>query len=83
MRTLNNNLIKPYITKRELEIIELIAYEFSTKEIAQKLFIGFETVKTHRKNIQIKLDVKNVAGIVREAFRRELLSFNNPLNIAS
>ena len=65
--------IKPLISPREQEILHLIAYEHSTKEIAAKLFISFETVNTHRKNIMVKLDVKNTAGMVRVAFQRNLL----------
>ena len=83
MITLNHNNSKQLLSKRELQIVELIAYEHSTKDIADQLYIGFETVKTHRKNIQSKLDVKNVAGIVREAFLRRLINFDKKLTIAS
>lgn len=61
------------ITGRESQIIELLVNEFSTKEIARELNISFETVKTHRNNIRIKLGVKNVAGVVREAFYLKLV----------
>ncbi len=61
------------ITNREREIIHLLAYEHTTKEIANKLFISLETVKSHRKNILQKLEVKNVAGIVRVAFQKNLI----------
>jgi DNA-binding CsgD family transcriptional regulator len=83
MITLNHKNSKQLLSKRELEIVELIAYEHSTKEIANLLYIGFETVKTHRKNIQSKLNVKNAAGIVRAAFQNNLLETNAKLNIAS
>lgn len=56
------------LTKREQEILELIAYEYSTKEIAAKLFIGFQTVISHRKSLLKKLNVKNTAGLVRKAY---------------
>ena len=42
-------------------VINLIAYEFSSKEIANKLCVSPETIRTHRKNIMSKLSVKNVA----------------------
>jgi len=58
---------------RELEILHLIVYEYSTREIADKLHIGFETVKTHRSSLMSKLNTKNVAGIVREGIRRGLV----------
>lgn len=61
------------ITPREQEILHLIAYEYSSKEIANRLYVSYETVNTHRKNIMRKLEVKNVAGMIRTAFERNLL----------
>ena len=63
-----------HISCRESEIITLLAYEHSTKEIAQKLFLSFDTVKTHRKNIMRKLGAKNIAGVVRLAFQLNILN---------
>ncbi|MCL4114599.1 UNVERIFIED_CONTAM: hypothetical protein GTU68_034300 [Idotea baltica] len=60
------------ITSREREVLHLIAYEHSSKEIASKLFISCETVNSHRKNIMSKLNVKNTAGMVRVAFERHI-----------
>ena len=56
------------ISKREAEVLKLIADEYTTKEIAQELFISFETVLTHRKNLNHKLNVKNTAGLIRKSF---------------
>lgn len=56
------------ISKREQEVLELIAYENNTLEIAQKLFISTHTVVTHRKNLLMKMQVRNSAGLVRKAF---------------
>ncbi len=61
-----------HLTKREQQVLRLIVEEFTTKEIAKKLFISNCTVETHRINIIQKLGVKNTAGMVREAMRREL-----------
>jgi len=63
-------------TKREKEILDLIAHELTTKEIARQLFISSETVQTHRKNLLIKLKAKNTAGLVRRAFETRLLVVN-------
>ena len=52
------------LTKREKEIISLIALGKSTKEIANQLFISELTVKTHRKNISEKLGSKGVADFI-------------------
>ncbi|MBT8233861.1 MAG: response regulator transcription factor [Saprospiraceae bacterium] len=61
------------LTYREQEIVYLISMGFSSKEIAQKLFISKETVRSHRKNIFIKMDARNVAGLVRRAFENKIL----------
>lgn len=55
------------LTQREKEIIQLIAEENTTDEIAKKLFISKTTIETHRKNIFFKLQVTNVAGLVKKA----------------
>lgn len=60
-------------SSREIEILRLIAFEFTSKEIANTLFISRETVNTHRKNLMNKLGVKNVAGLIRSAFEHNLL----------
>jgi DNA-binding NarL/FixJ family response regulator len=62
-----------FLTKRELEILELIAKENTNQEIADKLFISLRTVQTHRLNITQKLDAKNTAALVKEAYKRGLI----------
>ena len=61
------------LTKREKEIMKLIAEGLSSQEIADKLFISLRTVETHRLNLNQKLDVKNTAGLVKEAIKRGLV----------
>ncbi|MFT3677622.1 MAG: response regulator transcription factor [Chitinophagaceae bacterium] len=61
------------LTKREKEILVLVAEEMSNQEIADKLFISLRTVETHRFNIIQKLGIKNTAGLVKEAIRRGLI----------
>lgn len=56
------------LTDREIELIKLIGEELTMKEIADKIFLSEHTVKTHRKNIMAKLDVKNTAGMIKKAF---------------
>lgn len=65
------------LTKRELEVINLVAFQYSTKEIASKLYISFETVRTHRKNLFSKLGVRNVAGLVRVACELDLINYEH------
>lgn len=57
----------PSISRREKEVLELILKEHTTQQIADKLFISFGTVETHRRNMLIKLGAKNTAGLVRIA----------------
>jgi len=63
-QTLDHNL-----TGREIEILRLIAQGYSNKEIGDKLFISHRTVDTHRTNLMKKLDVHNIAGLIRYAIR--------------
>ncbi len=55
---------------REREVIVCIAKEMTNKEISDKLFISVETVRTHRKNLMHKLNVKTAAGLVKYAVDR-------------
>ncbi|RFS15362.1 response regulator transcription factor [Emticicia sp. C21] len=67
-------LINRYsLTDREVEVIKLIALEFSSFEIANKLCVSEFTVDTYRKNITRKLNARNVASIVNFAHRWELV----------
>lgn len=61
------NALFPELSTREKEIIQLLCEEYSTKQIADDLNISFHTVESHRSNIMKKLNVNNVAGIVRWA----------------
>lgn len=59
------NQFMPKLTARETEILQLISKEFTTEEIAEKLFISMKTVESHKSNLFQKLGVKNSAGLVR------------------
>ncbi len=62
------------ISTREQEVLHLIAYEYTAKQIAQLLYISKHTAITHRKNLMRKFSVKNTAGLVRRAFELGYLS---------
>ncbi len=64
------------LTKRETQVLQLIASEYTTTEIASQLYLSAETVKTHRKVLLTKLQARNVAGLIRRAFEREMLESN-------
>ena len=58
------------LSKREREIIKLIALEKTNKEIADKMFLSIETIRTYRKSLMTKLNVKTAAGLVKYAVDR-------------
>lgn len=58
------------LTDREREIIRLVAMERTNGEIASALFISEDTVKTHRKHLMNKLNVRSLAGLVKYAIDR-------------
>jgi DNA-binding NarL/FixJ family response regulator len=62
------------VSEREIEIIKLIAFGLSNKQIADKLCLSLHTVNTHRKNILQKLKVNNTAGVVMFAVKNNLLA---------
>lgn len=64
----------PVLSKRETEILILIAKEYSNPAIAQLLHLSVETVNTHRKKLLQKLGVKNTAGLVKFAVYNKLIS---------
>ena len=61
------------LTSREKDVLELIAQEFTTNEIAEKLFISHHTVESHRKNLISKLQVRGVSGLVKYAIQSGLV----------
>ena len=65
-----NNIV---LTRREKEVLELIANGMTNAEIAQKLFVGVTTVDTHRKNLLIKFNAKNTATVIRMATQMQLI----------
>lgn len=62
-----------HITRREMDVLRLIAKEKSTKQIADELDISIPTVETHRRNLLRKVEVKNTAGLIRFAMENMLL----------
>lgn len=61
------------LSPREIEIIRLIAKEYTTSQISKELFLSEHTVETHRKNIIRKTGVKSVVGLVNYAREQGLL----------
>lgn len=62
------------LTSREKEIIKYLSQGLTNTQIGEKLFISPRTVDTHRTNIMRKIDVHNVASLIRFAFQNGLTS---------
>lgn len=60
------------LTRREKEILKLIIQEHTNQHIAEKLFISLRTVETHRFNLQQKLKVNNLIGLIKVAIQMGL-----------
>ncbi len=59
----------PQLTRRELEILQLIASNFSSQEIADKLYLSKRTIDNHRLHLLVKLGVKNSATLIKKAMQ--------------
>jgi len=61
------------LTERELEIVQLLAKEYTNEKIAAELHISYRTVETHRKNIMQKTKTGNLAGLIKYAMNKGLV----------
>ncbi len=62
------------LTEREIQVVRLVAEGLSSREIADRLSISVKTVDTHRANIMEKVNVRNVAELIKYAIRHGLVS---------
>lgn len=60
------------LTSRELEVLKLIAAGYSSKKMAEALFVSIHTINTHRKNILRKLDLKSPIQLITYALEHNL-----------
>ena len=65
------------LTPREMEVLELVVRGETSPQIAENLSLSVKTVEWHRNNLMSKLDVHNVAGLVRYAFQHGLVEEND------
>jgi DNA-binding NarL/FixJ family response regulator len=61
------------LTRREVEVLKLVAQQYSTREIGDELHISESTVETHRKNLMKKVKVKNSVGLAIFALKNEVI----------
>lgn len=62
------------LTLREQEVLDLLAKDFTTKEIARTLFLSERTIDNHRSNLLLKLGARSVAGLVRKSMQMGLIN---------
>lgn len=67
-----NKDIRSMLTPREIEVLQLLAREKSTRDIATHLRVSVKTVETHRRGIMKKLDINSIAGLTKYAVREGL-----------
>lgn len=67
----------PVLTRREKEVLVLIAEGMTNNEIAEKIFISASTVDTHRKNLLAKMPARNTAELVKLAFQYKFIKLED------
>lgn len=72
-KRIKSDLDKKLLSKREIEVLELICKQHTTSEIADKLFLSPRTVDGHRNNLLLKTESKNVAGLVIYGIQKKLI----------
>lgn len=68
-----NEAFIPTLTRREKEVLDLIAKEMTTTEMSKELHISLNTIETHRRNLIQKFNVRNSVGLVREAMLKGII----------
>lgn len=64
---------KPTLSAREIEVLNLVAKEYSNEQIAEKLYISERTVEAHRRNILIKTKTKSIVGLIKYAISHGII----------
>jgi DNA-binding NarL/FixJ family response regulator len=64
------------LTQREAEVLQLIAEGYANKQIAAELNLSVKTVEKHRQQVMQKLDIHNIAGLVRHAAAKGIIESN-------
>jgi len=61
------------LTRRERELLRLITEGYTSLEIADRMYLGYETIRSYRKNLHLKLDAHNTADLTKKAMENNLL----------
>ena len=65
------------LSSREREVLQMLAEGKSTKQVAYDLYVSVKTIETHRQNIMHKLNINNLADLIKFAIREGLTSLDN------
>ena len=80
-KRIKNDLEQKLLSKREIDVLELICAQKTTAEIADKLFISPRTVEGHRNNLLLKTKSKNVAGLVIYGIQKKIIEITPNFNL--
>lgn len=69
----DKSIVLPFLTRREKEVLLLIAEGLTNPQIADKLFVSVATIKTHRENLLMKFEVSNTAALIKLAAQNQLI----------
>ena len=79
-KRIKSDLDKKLLSKREVDVLELICEQYTTNEIGEKLFISPRTVEGHRNNLLLKTQSKNVAGLVIYGIQKKIIEITPDFN---
>ncbi len=69
----SKEMLKPSLTVKEREVLELTVKGYSIPEISEKIFLGRRTVEYYRSNLLLKFDVRNMAELIRKTIETGIL----------
>ena len=73
----NPKLGEESLSEREIDVLKLICYQKTAKEISEELFISTRTVEGHKNNLFLKTGTKNIAGLVIYAIQKRIINTEN------
>ncbi len=74
IKTVPKGKVPDELTKRELEVVQLVAHGMTNKQIAESLFVSVKTIETHKSHILDKLGLSNSGELMKFALRNNLVT---------